>query len=50
LIVFSINSDGQQFHIYQQNEQSLLTYDVRNPGPGLGQTQTYGGVKPAKVV
>ena len=23
-----------------------MTYDVENPGPGLGQTQKYGGVKP----
>jgi hypothetical protein len=23
---------------------------LRNPGPGLGQIQTYGGVKPVKVV
>ena len=44
----SLNSDGHQFHQYQQNEQSPLTspeltehtktmtYDVRNPGPDLG--------------
>jgi len=38
----SLNSDGQQFHQYLQNEQSLLSlkiittiYGVRNPGPGL---------------
>ena len=40
----SLNSDGHQFHQYQQNEQSPLilthwtqyptTYDVGNPGPG----------------
>ena len=39
----SLNSDGQQFHQYQQNKQSALivthrtqknamTYDVGNPG------------------
>ena len=39
----SVNNDGQQFHPYQQNEQSTLTstngtykntmaYDVGNPG------------------
>ena len=43
-----INSDGHQFHQYQQNEQSPLilnehkkrtmTYDL-NPGFGLGQAQ-----------
>ena len=49
------NSDGQQFHQYQHNEKSPLilteltehnkttTYDVGNPGPGLGQAHTYGG-------
>ena len=50
-----INSDGQQFHQYQQNEQSPLTFspntktnistcDVGNPGPALGQAQICGGV------
>ena len=38
-----LNSDGQQFHQYPQNEHSPLTftmtYDVRNPGSGLGQAQ-----------
>ena len=43
------NSDGHQFHQYQQNEQLPLilaefkkatTRDVGNPGPGMGQTQT----------
>ena len=42
----SLNNDGHQFHQYQQNKQHLsswlntkkiTTYDVRNPGPGLGQ-------------
>ena len=48
----SLNSDGQQFHQYQHNEQSPLifpqttTYDDGNPGSGLGQAQTCGGVKP----
>jgi hypothetical protein len=48
-----LKSNGQQFHQYQQNEQSLLTeykkstttYDVGNSGPALGQTQKWGGVK-----
>ena len=31
----SLNSDGHQFHLYQQNEQSP-TYDVGNPDPGTG--------------
>ena len=46
----SLNSDGQQFHQYHQNKQTPftfshwtqkinMTYDVGNPGPGLGQTQ-----------
>ena len=50
----SLNSDGQQFHQYQQNIQSPLilthwipnknnnknkTNEVRNPGLGLGNVQ-----------
>jgi hypothetical protein len=52
----SLNRDVHQFHQYQQNEQSPLIWaeltehnkvnDVGNPGPGLGQAQQYGGVKP----
>ena len=52
----SLNSDGHQFHQYQQNEQLSLIiteltenrpqYDIGNRGPGLGQTQQCGGVKP----
>ena len=43
----SLNSDGQQFHQYQQSEQSSLTghkqvktmtYEVRNLGPELKTT------------
>ena len=54
----SLNSDGHQFHQYQQNEQAPLvlteltehkkkttTYDVGNTGPGLGQAQRCGRVK-----
>ena len=52
----SLNSDGQQFHQYQQNEQSSLPfikckkkrtkiYDVGNPSPGWGQAQNYVGAK-----
>jgi hypothetical protein len=47
----SLNSDGQQF---QQNDNHLslklteykktMTYDVGNPGFGLGQTQTCGWI------
>ena len=52
----SLNIDGHPFHQYQQNKQSLLIlteltkhkntsiYDVGNPGTGLGQAQTCGGV------
>ena len=45
----SLNSDGHQFHQYQQKELNTkipTTYDVGNPYPGLGQAQKYGGVKP----
>jgi hypothetical protein len=54
----SLNSDGQQFHQYQQNEHSpliltevtehkkIMTCDVGNPGPALGQAQKCGVVKP----
>ena len=48
----SINSDGQQFHQYQQNKQSPLTshnwaYKKDHPGnpdPCLTQAQKCGGV------
>ena len=49
----SLNSDGHQFHQYQQNEQSPLilteltehnktTFDVGNPVPVLEQVQHCG--------
>ena len=57
----SLNSDGHQFHQYQQNEQvplilpeltkhkrKTMTYDIGNSDPGLGQAQNYGGVKLVK--
>ena len=45
-----LNSDGHQIHQDKQNEQppliftlwtqqNTMTYDVDNPGPGLGQPQ-----------
>jgi hypothetical protein len=52
----TLNSDGHQFHQYQQNEQSPLilseltehkktmTYDLGNSGSGLGQAQKCGSV------
>jgi hypothetical protein len=45
------NSDGQQFHQYQQNKQSSITsnYDVRNPSTSIGQAHTCSGVKPLNV-
>ena len=57
----SSNTDGQRFQQYQQNEESLLisnpwtknkttTYEVGNPGPGLGQAQQCGGVKPVNGI
>ena len=49
-----INSDGQQYHQYQQNECTYLspqiinkkktTYGIGNPGPGLGQAQNGTGL------
>ena len=51
----SLNSDGQQFHRYQQNNLSTqiiehkkdyITNDAENPGPSVGQTQRCVGVKP----
>jgi hypothetical protein len=57
-----LNSNGHQFYIYQQNEQSSLILieltehkkKTRNmlleiQVPGLGQAQTIGGVKPFNV-
>ena len=53
----SLNSDGHQFHQYQQNGQSPLilnelteckeehAYDIGNPVLGLGQAQKCGRVK-----
>jgi hypothetical protein len=56
----SLNSDGHQFHQYQQNEQLSLIiteltenkpqHDIGNGGPGLGQTQQCGGVKPVNGI
>jgi hypothetical protein len=51
-----MNSDGQQFHQYQQAsphpssndwaEKKTTKYDVENPCPGLIQAQKGVGVKP----
>ena len=50
----SLKSDGKKIHQYQQNEElptfhlksvniiKTTTYDVGNPGPGLGQAQKSG--------
>ena len=55
----NLNSDGQQFHQYQQNKQfishlySLNTkkrHNVGNLGLGLGQAQKCGLVKPVNVI
>ena len=54
-----LNSDGQQFHLsinktninnhllHQiiEHQKKTTTYDVGNPGPGLGQAQKCGGIK-----
>ena len=56
-----LNSDGKQFHQYQQSKQQHLTstnrtqkktmtYADGNPGPGLGQAQHYGRVKPVNEI
>ena len=53
----SLNSDGKQFHQYQQNERSPLifsdrtqkgtsAYDAEISGSGLRQAQKCGGMKP----
>ena len=52
------NTDGYQFHQYQQSllvvtdhtKHKKTTYDVGNPGPGLGQAQTCRGVKPGNEI
>jgi len=55
----SLNSDSQQFHQYQQNDQSPLTehkkkltttYEVGNPGSGLGQAHRYDGFEPVNGI
>jgi hypothetical protein len=51
----SLNSDGQQFHQYQQNEQIIehkksTTYGIRNPCPGLWWAQKSGRVKPVDEI
>jgi hypothetical protein len=35
---------------YKQETEKTMTYDVSNPGPGLGQAQECGGVKPVKWI
>jgi len=44
-ILFNKTYNHLSPHI-SEHEQNTTTYGVRNPGPGLGQTQTCGGVKP----
>ena len=55
---YNLNSDGHQFHQYQQNKQSpfiltdhsehkkTTTCDVGNPCPAFGQAYKCGGDKP----
>jgi hypothetical protein len=50
------NSDGKQFHQYQQNKQWSLTehkktttYDTVNRRQGLEQAQTCGGIKSVMI-
>ena len=47
-----LNSDGQQFHEYQEShinslntKKVIMTYDVRNPSTDMGQVQKCGRVK-----
>jgi hypothetical protein len=54
----SLNSDGQQFHQYQQTKQSPLVLDQKQPQHIMlksqvlawGQTQKCGGVKPVNGI
>lgn len=32
------------------NAITAISYDIGNPGPGLGQAQKYGGVKPVNAI
>jgi hypothetical protein len=36
-------------HHSLNTKKKTMTYDVRNPGPGLGQAQKCSGVKPVNV-
>ena len=60
-MAWSLNSDGQQFHQYQQNEQSPLTsnhwisknattYGAGNQSMAWVKTHTCGRVKPANGI
>jgi len=33
-------------HLHSLNTKKTMTYDIGNPGPGLGQAQKCGWVKP----
>ena len=54
----SLNSDGQQFHQYQQTKQSPLVLNKKQPQHIMlksqvlawGQTQKCGGVKPVNGI
>jgi hypothetical protein len=41
-----INSNKANNHLNSLNIKKTMTYDVENQGPGLGQAQICGGVKP----
>jgi hypothetical protein len=37
-------------HIHPLNTNTTMTYNVRNPGPGLGQAQTCGRIKLVNMI
>ena len=41
----NINKTTVASHLEPFNINKTMTYDVENPGPGLGQAQKYGRVK-----
>ena len=36
-------------HLNSLNKKNIMTYDIENPGPGLGQALKCGRVKPCMV-
>jgi hypothetical protein len=46
----NINNTNNHPYLKSLNTQKNTTYGVGNPGPGLGQAQKCGGVKPVNVI